>query len=238
MEIWPAVDIRGGNAVRLEQGDYARETVFGTPIDFAAKWVQKGARNLHLVDLDGAKQGYPVNTDIVENICSSNHVNIQIGGGLRSESAVQKVLDIGVQRFIIGTSAIRDEKLLRALSDRYGDRLIVSIDARGELLATSGWIEETDIRLFPFLKHLEENGVSNIIYTDIERDGRPTGPNIDMCERILSNTEINLNVAGGISSIDDVLRLKEIGAHGAIIGRAIYTSDIDLTEAIRIGDEG
>ena len=125
-----------------------------------------------------------MNTDIVGNICSSNHVNIQIGGGLRSESAVQEVLDIGVQRFIIGTSAIRDEKLLRALSDRYGDRLIVSIDARGELLATSGWIEETDIRLFPFLKHLEENGVSNIIYTDIERDGRPTGPNIDMLSLI------------------------------------------------------
>lgn len=234
MDIMPAVDIRGGNAVRLVQGDYDKETVFGSPKDFAEEWVRQGSSHLHLVDLDGAKAGYPVNLDLVQEIVNGCSVKIQLGGGLRSMESIRRVVALGVSRFIVGTSAISDRELLEVLAKEYAEELIVSVDIRGDFVAVSGWLEDSTIRAVDFFTELEKVGVRRIIYTDIERDGVAIGPNLEMCQYITSQTRLSLIVAGGISSIGDISELKSIGAEGVIIGRALYTGDVNLSEALEV----
>lgn len=234
MNVMPAVDIRGGNAVRLVQGDYDKETVFGSPKDFAEEWVRQGSSHLHLVDLDGAKAGYPVNLDLVQEIINHCGVEIQLGGGLRSLESIQAVVALGVNRFIVGTSAISDSELLEQLADEYAAELIVSVDIRGDFVAVSGWLKDSSIRATDFFVELEKVGVKRIIYTDIERDGVATGPNLEMCEYITGQTNLSLIVAGGVSSISDIAELKSIGAEGVIIGRALYTGDVNLSDALEV----
>ena len=234
MDIMPAVDIRGGNAVRLVQGDYDKETIFGSPKDFAEEWVRQGANHLHLVDLDGAKVGYPVNLELVQDIVNQCDAKVQLGGGLRSLESIQSVVDIGISRFIVGTSAISDRELLALLAKEYAAELIVSVDIRGEFVSVSGWLEDTAIRAVDFFKELEKIGVRRIIYTDIERDGVAIGPNLEMCQYITNQTKLSLIVAGGISDVSDIAELKLIGAEGVIIGRALYTGDVDLSEALEV----
>ena len=237
MDIMPAVDIRGGNAVRLVQGNYDKETVFGSPKDFAQEWVRQGTSYLHLVDLDGAKAGYPVNLELVNDIVNHCDAKIQLGGGLRSLESIKSVVNLGVSRFIVGTAAISDRELLELLATEYAAQLVVSVDIRGEFVSISGWLEDTVIRAVDFFSELEEVGVQRIIYTDIERDGVAIGPNLEMCQYITSQTELSLIVAGGISDIRDILKLKSIGAEGVIIGRALYTGDVDLSEALEAAKE-
>lgn len=234
MDIMPAVDIRGGNAVRLVQGDYDKETIFGSPKDFAKEWVKQGANHLHLVDLDGAKVGYPVNLELVQDIVNQCDAKVQLGGGLRSLESIQSVVDIGISRFIVGTSAISDRELLALLAKEYAAELIVSVDIRGEFVSVSGWLEDTAIRAVDFFKELEKIGVRRIIYTDIERDGVAIGPNLEMCQYITNQTKLSLIVAGGISDVSDIAELKLIGVEGVIIGRALYTGDVDLSEALEV----
>lgn len=234
MDIMPAVDIRGGNAVRLVQGDYDKETIFGSPKDFAEEWVKQGANHLHLVDLDGAKSGYPVNLELVQDIVKQCDAKVQLGGGLRSLESIQSVVDIGISRFIVGTSAISDRELLALLAKEYATELIVSVDIRGEFVSVSGWLEDTAIRAVDFFKELEKIGVRRIIYTDIERDGVAIGPNLEMCQYITNQTKLSLIVAGGISDVSDIAELKLIGAEGVIIGRALYTGDVNLSEALEV----
>jgi len=234
MDIMPAVDIRGGNAVRLVQGDYDKETIFGSPKDFAEEWVRQGTNHLHLVDLDGAKVGYPVNLELVQDIVNQCDAKVQLGGGLRSLESIKSAVDIGISRFIVGTSAISDRELLELLAKEYAAELIVSVDIRGEFVSVSGWLEDTAIRAVDFFRELEKVGVRRIIYTDIERDGVAIGPNLEMCQYITNQTRLSLIVAGGISDVSDIAELKSIGAEGVIIGRALYTGDVNLSEALEV----
>ena len=234
MNIMPAVDIRGGNAVRLVQGDYDKETIFGSPKDFAEEWVRQGTSHLHLVDLDGAKVGYPVNLGLVQNIVNQCDAKVQLGGGLRSLESIKLAVDIGISRFIVGTSAISDRELLELLAKEYAAELIVSVDIRGGFVAVSGWLEDTVIKAVDFFKELEKVGVRRIIYTDIERDGVAIGPNLEMCQYITNQTKLSLIVAGGISDVGDIAELKSIGVEGVIIGRALYTGDVNLSEALAV----
>ncbi|MFA7250308.1 MAG: 1-(5-phosphoribosyl)-5-[(5-phosphoribosylamino)methylideneamino]imidazole-4-carboxamide isomerase [Dehalococcoidia bacterium] len=233
MEVIPAVDIRGGRCVRLAQGDYARETVFGEdPIAMARRWVSMGARRVHVVDLDGARDGQQANAAIVRGIAAAVEVPVQTGGGIRSMATIHATLGAGVDRVVIGTAAVKDPELLREAIAFAGDRLIVSVDARDGRVALQGWTEATDLDAVAFIEELRDCGVRRVVYTDIARDGVTDGPNFAMYERVTRAIDIAVIAAGGVGSVQDVHRLGECGVEAAIIGRALYTGDIDLAEAL------
>jgi phosphoribosylformimino-5-aminoimidazole carboxamide ribotide isomerase len=233
MEIIPAVDIRGGRCVRLYQGDYDRETVFDNdPVTVALTWYSQGARWLHIVDLDGAVAGEPQNTEVVEEIIKQSGLLIQLGGGIRQEQTTEKLLRLGVSRIILGTAAIENKKLVKKLCQRFGDAIAVSIDARDGKIAIHGWQKDTVFEVLQLSREMVEAGVRRLIYTDIKRDGTLTEPNFDMISRLLNEINVPVIAAGGISQMEHLQRLKELGVEGAIIGKALYTGDIDLPEAI------
>jgi phosphoribosylformimino-5-aminoimidazole carboxamide ribotide isomerase len=233
MEIIPAVDIRGGRCVRLYQGDYDRETVFDNdPVTVALTWYSQGARWLHIVDLDGAVAGEPQNMEVVEEIIKQSGLLIQLGGGIRQEQTTEKLLRLGVSRIILGTAAIENKKLVKKLCQRFGDAIAVSIDARDGKIAIHGWQKDTVFEVLQLSREMVEAGVRRLIYTDIKRDGTLTEPNFDMISRLLNEINVPVIAAGGISQMEHLQRLKELGVEGAIIGKALYTGDIDLPEAI------
>jgi len=233
MEVIPAVDIRGGRCVRLEQGDYSRETVFGDdPVKMAVRWSALGARRIHVVDLDGARDGSQANAEVVRQIVQTVDSSIQCGGGIRDISTLEHVIESGVNRVVIGTAAVKDPQMLRDAVATVGDRLIVSVDAREGFLNLEGWTESTDITPIAFIDRLQAMGVQRIVYTDILRDGVDGGPNFEMYERLSAETSVKVVAAGGVGSVHDLQRLADAGIEGAIIGRALYRGDIDLAEAI------
>ena len=233
MEIIPAVDIRGGKCVRLYQGDYKQETVFDEdPVTAALTWYSQGARWLHVVDLDGAVAGEPQNMDIVEEIIRQSGMLIELGGGIRREEVAKRLLLQGVNRIILGSAAIEDRELVKKLCQQSGDAIAVSLDARDEKIAIHGWQKDTVVEILQLSREMVDAGVRRFIYTDIKSDGTLTEPNFDMINRLLTETEVPVIVAGGISRMEHLGKLKELGAEGAIIGKALYTGDIDLGEAI------
>jgi phosphoribosylformimino-5-aminoimidazole carboxamide ribotide isomerase len=233
MEIIPAVDIRGGKCVRLYQGDYRQETVFDEdPVTAALTWYSQGARWLHIVDLDGAVAGEPQNMEVVEEIIKECSLLIELGGGIRQEQAAEKLLRQGVSRIILGTAAIENRKLVRKLCQQSGEAIAVSLDARDGKIAIHGWQNDTLFEVLQLKREMVDVGVRRFIYTDIKRDGTLTEPNFDMINRLLSDTNVPVIVAGGISRLEHLRRLKGLGVEGAIIGKALYTGDIDLGEAI------
>ena len=233
MDVIPAIDIRGGQCVRLAQGDYARETVFSEdPLAMARRWASMGARRIHVVDLDGARDGQQANAVIVRGIADAVQVPVQTGGGLRTMEAIQAALDAGLDRVVIGTAAVKDPELLREAVAFADDRLIVSVDARDGRVALEGWTEATDLDAVAFIERLRDAGVRRIVYTDISRDGVTDGPNFAMYERVTRSIGIPVIAAGGVGSVEDVRRLGECGVEAAIIGRALYAGDIDLAEAL------
>ena len=237
MDVIPAIDIRGGRCVRLAQGDYARETVFSEdPPAIARRWAALGARRIHVVDLDGARDGQQANAAIVRGIASAVEVPVQTGGGIRTLEAIRATLGAGLDRVVIGTAAVKDPELLRAAIAFADDRLIVSVDARDGRVALEGWTEATDLDAVAFIERLRDAGVRRIVYTDIARDGVTDGPNFAMYERVTRSIDgsggIAVIAAGGVGSVEDVRRLGECGVEAAIIGRALYTGDIDLAEAL------
>ena len=233
MDVIPAIDIRGGQCVRLAQGDYARETVFSEdPIAMARRWAALGARRVHVVDLDGARDGQQANATIVRGIAQALQVPVQTGGGMRSMDVFTATLDAGLDRVVIGTAAVKDPEFLRQAIAYADDRLIVSVDARDGRVALEGWVEATDLDAVEFLEQLRDRGVRRVVYTDIARDGVTDGPNFAMYERVTRSLGIPVIAAGGVGSVEDVRRLGECGVEAAIIGRALYTGDIDLTEAL------
>lgn len=233
MEVIPAIDIRGGRYVRLEQGDYERETVFGDdPVSVALRWSAEGARRIHVVDLDGARTGQPENLPIVRRIVQTVDTLIQVGGGIRDMSTLRWTLDAGVSRAVLGTAAVKDEQLLHEAVAVAGERLVVSVDARDGLVSLQGWTEATNIRATSFIQRLADLGVERIVYTDILRDGTESGPNFEMYERLTAQSSIAVLAAGGITTLDDLRRLAECGVEGAIIGRALYAGTIDLRDAV------
>ena len=233
MDVIPAIDIRDGRCVRLAQGDYARETVFGEdPLAMAQRWASMGARRVHVVDLDGARDGQQANAAIVRGIAGALDVPVQTGGGIRTMQTIEATLGAGVDRVVIGTAAVKDPAFLRDAIAFAGDRLIVSVDARDGRVALEGWTEATDLDAVTFIEQLRDHGVRRIVYTDIARDGVTDGPNFAMYERVTRVLGIPVIAAGGVGSVEDVRRLGECGVEAAIIGRALYTGDIDLVEAL------
>ena len=233
MEIIPAIDIRGGKCVRLYQGDYNQQTVFDEdPVTAALTWYSQGAQWLHIVDLDGAVAGEPQNMDLVEEIIKQSGLLIELGGGIRKEKVAEKLLRQGVSRIILGTVAIENRELVKKLCQQFGEAIAVSLDARDGKIAIHGWQKDTVIEVLQLSREIVDAGVRRLIYTDIKRDGTLTEPNFDMINRLLAEVDVPVIVAGGISRLEHLLRLKELGVEGAIIGKALYTGDIDLGEAI------
>jgi phosphoribosylformimino-5-aminoimidazole carboxamide ribotide isomerase len=248
MDIFPAIDLLDGKCVRLYQGDYDKSQVFNdNPTAMARDWLEQGANKLHLVDLDGAKAGQPVNLDAVASIVemvkttATQPVQIQVGGGLRTEASIRKLLDLGVDRIIIGTVAVEQPELVQDLCQKYPHQIVVGIDARSGKVATKGWLETSEILATDLAKRMAQMGAAAIIYTDIQRDGTLTGPNLEALRELASGIEIPVIASGGVSSLRDLLNLLSLttlGVTGAIVGRAIYTGEVNLTEAIRAVGEG
>jgi phosphoribosylformimino-5-aminoimidazole carboxamide ribotide isomerase len=233
MEIIPAVDLRGGKCVRLYQGDYNQETVFDDePVTAALTWYSQGARWLHIVDLDGAAAGEPKNMDVVEEIIKESGLLIELGGGIRQEDVAEKLLRQGVSRIILGSVAIENRALVEKLCQQFGEAIAVSLDARDGKIAIHGWQKDTVIEVLQLSREMLNAGVRRFIYTDIKRDGTLTEPSFDMIDRLLAEVNVPVIVAGGISKLEHLRRLVELGVEGAIIGKALYTGDIDLGEAI------
>ena len=233
MIIFPAIDIRNEKCVRLTQGDYSKMTVYGVdPVEVALKWQSKGAEYLHMVDLDGAKDGKRVNGAIIEKVAKNVDIPIQVGGGIRDAKAVEELLSIGVSRAIIGTGAINDLKWLSELVRVYGEKICVSIDAKNGFVATDGWKQISEIDAVEFAVNLENIGVKTIVYTDIQKDGMLKGPNFKMYEELMEKVDLDIIASGGITTIEDVETLKCMGIYGAIIGKALYDEKIKLEEAI------
>ena len=228
-EIIPAIDIRGGLCVRLFQGDYSQETVFSDdPVSVARRWEECGAPRIHVVDLDGAAAGRPVNTTVIRAIASAVSIPIEVGGGIRNLAAMDELLTLGVQRFVLGTAAVEDPALVAEAAKRYGDRLIVGVDARNGLVATRGWKDTQGIRALDLVARMESLGVVRFDYTDIARDGAMAGPNLPAIGEVVAAARGKVIAAGGVSSLDDLRRLAGIGVEGAIVGRAAYTGAVDI----------
>jgi phosphoribosylformimino-5-aminoimidazole carboxamide ribotide isomerase len=237
MLIIPSIDLRQGKCVRLVQGRADAETVFSDdPVAMAIKWQSKGARFLHVVDLDGAFTGAPQNMDVVRKIVNVMNIPIELGGGIRDHQTLESVLRAGVQRAILGTSALKDPAFAEAMCRKYGDRIAVGIDAKDGMVATRGWTEVEEKPAIDFAVEMEKAGVKTIIYTDIKRDGMLAGPNIGTTKEIAQTThDVEIIASGGISSLQDIEDLKALeplGVTGAIIGKALYTGDIQLEDAI------
>jgi len=234
VEIIPAIDIRNGRCVRLFQGDYGRETVFSdSPISMALHWVEQGATRLHIVDLDGAKAGDPVNLSLVEEIAKLVPVPVQYGGGVREVRKAKNALSMGIDRVIIGTAAVEKPGIVEELVEQLGgSSLVISVDAREGKVALRGWTRESDVEAIELVESLEASGVERFVYTDITRDGTLTEPNFSVIENLAKTTRMGILVAGGVSSIEQVSRLADIPVEGAIVGTAAYTGDLDLRKAI------
>jgi phosphoribosylformimino-5-aminoimidazole carboxamide ribotide isomerase len=236
MEVIPAVDIKGGKCVRLYQGDYGRETVFSEdPVAVALNWQAQGAGRLHVVDLDGAAGGEPRNIAVVEAMVEQVGLPVQLGGGIRDEATVAKLLAIGINRVILGTAAVERSELVERLCQRYGEAIVVGIDARDGYVATHGWVEGTEIKALELGLQMAAIGARRIIYTDIKRDGTLTEPGFEAIDEMVKGVNLPLIAAGGISSLGHLKKLKELGVEGAIVGKALYTGDIDLKEALALG---
>ena len=233
MEIIPAVDIRDGKCVRLYQGDYNQQTVFNdNPVTVALTWYSQGAKWLHIVDLDGAAAGEPKNMDMVLQIIRESGLLIELGGGIRQKEVAEKLLCKGVSRIILGTAAIENRELVKKLCQQFGEAIAVSLDARDGKIAIHGWRENTVFEVLQLSREMIDAGVRYLIYTDIKKDGTLTEPNFDMINILIAKTNVPVIVAGGIAKLEHLRRLKELGVEGAIIGKALYTGDIDLGEAI------
>jgi phosphoribosylformimino-5-aminoimidazole carboxamide ribotide isomerase len=234
--LYPAIDIRGGQAVRLLQGDYERETTYDAdPVDAATRWAGEGAEFLHVVDLDGAKAGEPRNLDTVRRIAAAVECPIQVGGGLRDSEFVAKVLEAGAERVVIGTAALRDPQFLDACVADHGDRVVVSVDTRGGKVSLSGWTETSDLEAPAAVTQLSDRGVQRFLCTAIEVDGTMEGPAIDQLNKIAAATSGQVIASGGVGTLDHLQQLaKEASPNieGAIVGRALYERRFTVAEAI------
>ena len=235
MQLYPAIDLRGGHCVRLKQGDYAQETIFDNdPVAVARRWADLGAHWLHLVDLDGAKQGRPVNGDVVRRIRAAVSVPIQVGGGMRDDSHVEDAFSWGVDRVIIGTKALSDPGWLRGVCERHPGRIVLGLDARAGMVATHGWLETSEHSAVDVAKHAAAWPLAAIVYTDIAKDGMMAGPNVAALAEMKAAVDLPVIASGGVTTVADVKRLAQLDLAGCIIGRALYEGKLDLTEALRV----
>lgn len=233
MRIYPAIDIIDGACVRLVQGDYSQKTKFADdPVDVALRWQSLGGEFIHIVDLDGAKSGTMPNFELITKMAKTLDVPIEVGGGIRNMDAVEKYLENGVGRVIIGTSALNDPDFVKAAVDRYGSKIAVGIDAKDGMVAVNGWEEVSHTSALELAKRMADIGVEYIIYTDIATDGMLNGPNVTAMAEMVSGVKTNIIASGGVTTIEDIKALKAAGVEGAIIGKALYTDRINLADAI------
>ena len=235
MDIIPAIDIRQGKCVRLYQGDFEKEEVFSTdPANVALSWEQSGATRLHVIDLDGAKEGKLVNLSHIENIASATRLPIQVGGGIRDQESVSQLLSIGVQRVILGTTAITSKNVIKEIVSKFGpQKVVLGVDARNGLVASEGWKKQSNIGVLDLITEMEDHGIPRLIFTDIHRDGTLIGPNLDAIKEVAESTNMSVIASGGISTIDHIKSLKDLNIEAVIVGRALYTGSISLPNAIQ-----
>lgn len=235
MKIFPAIDLYNGCAVRLLKGDYNQMTIYSeNPCEFAAAFEQKGAENLHLVDLEGAKSGATPNLNTIKSIVSQTNLYTELGGGIRSLSTIDKYLNIGINRLILGTAAITEQGFVEAAIKEFGqDSIAVGIDIKEEKVAIKGWTEVTDITCDEFCKQMESIGVKTIICTDISKDGAMKGTNRQLYKSLSEKFGLDIMASGGVSTLDDIKALSDMNLYGAILGKALYTGAIDLKDAIK-----
>lgn len=236
MQVIPAIDLLGGKCVRLLRGEKKKETVYSNdPVEVAKKWENEGASRLHLVDLDGAFEGEPINSAVISAIVSGVGIPVQLGGGIRSELLVKNALDLGVSRVILGTVAVESPDLVQKMVETYAESIVVGIDAREGIVAVKGWVEGSGRKAVEFALEMQDCGVSEIIYTDIARDGSLEGPNYVALQEILSALSIPVIASGGVSSLEDLCQLKMLensGISGVIVGQALYSGKFTLKDAI------
>jgi phosphoribosylformimino-5-aminoimidazole carboxamide ribotide isomerase len=234
--LYPAIDIRGGRAVRLVEGDYDRETEYDAdPVDAAQRWSDEGSHYLHVVDLDGAKAGKPKNLELVRRIADSVPFPIQVGGGLRDAECVSNVLRAGAERVVIGTAALRDPRFLQEMIDLHGERIAVGVDARGGNVSLAGWTETSDVPVTEAVAELSARGVQRFIFTPIEVDGTLAGPGLDELAVVAGSTTASIIYSGGVGSLEDLVRLRAEAApnvEGAIVGRALYEKRFSVADGI------
>lgn len=236
MKIFPAIDLRDGKAVRLYQGDYNQMTVYSdSPVEVAKSFKAKGADCLHLVDLDGAKDGRLVNFDTIKEIVEEVDMYVEVGGGIRDEERIRQYLELGVGRVILGTIAVKDPEFLEAMVTKYGERIAVGVDARDGYVAVNGWKEITDRESFEFCRYLRDIGVKTVIYTDISRDGGLEGTNMEAYRKLQNIEGLEVTASGGISFEEEITALKDVAA-AAILGKAIYSGKLDLERAVKLAE--
>lgn len=233
MRIYPAIDIKNGKCVRLRQGNFDDMTVYNdNPVEVAKEWIKNGASYIHLVDLDGAREGSGVNSDIIKEIANLSDVPVQTGGGIRTIEDIENKLALGVRRVILGTVAVKNPEIVKEAVEKFGDEIAVGIDAKNGMVAVSGWEEVSEVSAVDLCVKMRDYGVKTIIYTDISKDGMMSGPNIEATKEIVDATGIDIIASGGVSGMNDLENVDKINAHGAIIGKALYTGAISLKEAV------
>ncbi len=235
MHIFPAIDLYDKKAVRLLKGDYNNMTVYSdNPVEIARDFENQGAEFIHIVDLEGAKDGTTPNIDVVKDIVSNCNLFAEIGGGIRSMETVDKYIDAGVKRVILGTAAVNDEEFLKECVKKHGDKIAVGVDIKDGYVAIKGWTEKSEFTCFEFCEKMQKLGVTTLICTDISKDGAMQGTNHELYRELSEKFSMNITASGGVSSIEDVKRLAKLNIYGAIIGKAYYTGAISLTEAIEV----
>jgi len=236
MKLYPAIDLHLGRAVRLYKGDYQKVTDYGDPVDCAKRWKNEGATFLHLVDLDGAKDGEFKNLKAVENIIKNVDIKVELGGGIRNIDQIEKLINIGVSRVIIGSKAL-DLDFVKECIDKFGsDKIVIGIDCKNMMVSTHGWLETSQINAIDFSNKLKKLGVKTIIFTDIARDGTLEGINIESTQEMV-NTGLEIVASGGAKSLDDIKKCKDINCSGIILGKSIYNGDINLKDAIKLYED-
>ncbi|MBQ3235270.1 MAG: 1-(5-phosphoribosyl)-5-[Clostridia bacterium] len=238
MKIFPAIDLFGGKAVRLYKGDYAQMTVYSdNPVEIALDFKNSGAKFMHVVDLEGAKTGGTPNVETIKALVKATDLFIEVGGGVRSLEVIKTYIDAGVSRAILGTSAVTDEDFLISALKLYGEKIAVGVDIKDGFVAIKGWTEKSSITAFDFCEKLEKLGVRTVICTDISKDGAMQGANHSLYQELSKKFSIDFIASGGVSSIDDIKKLKELGIYGAIVGKAYYTKAINLSDALEVAND-
>jgi phosphoribosylformimino-5-aminoimidazole carboxamide ribotide isomerase len=233
VEVIPAIDLRGGRCVRLVQGDYDRELFFSDdPVAMARHWFEGGATRLHVVDLDGAREGRPVNASVAAAIITAVDIPVQVAGGIRDEAAIDRWIEAGAARVVLGTAAIREPAFAARAAERHGDKIVVSVDGRDGLFAGEGWLEQTELRVDSLMRELSALGVTRFVYTDIAVDGTLAGPNYRAIEALVRAIDRPIISAGGVGSMEHLARLAQTGVEAAIVGRALYDGGLDLRDAL------
>ena len=234
MIIFPAIDIKDGRCVRLTQGKFDQVSIYNdNPAEVARLWESMGAQYIHLVDLDGAKDGSPASRDMVKSVIDAVDIPVQVGGGIRSLERADQLIELGARRIILGTAAVNDRELTQAVAERYPGRTAVSVDAVNGMAAVNGWAKVSDTDVLDICAFMKEIGINTLIYTDILMDGMLKGPNFGEYERLMRETSLDIIASGGVTTKEDITRLAKMGIYGAIVGKALYDEKIDLKEAIR-----